>query len=360
MTRPPAARLVRLRFPLAFLLALGGASPAREAPNWVVTPPVSPGRIYGVGGATPGASDAEALERATEAAKVQVLAFLSSGLHGRLRRWDILRERQAAGKSTTFSREAATREETQLDVSATDLPGLVVAERALDRPGHAAYALAYLDCAVAEQALTGQVLLLQAEGSGLLQEPPGAPLPAALGHLRGIRSLRDRCALLTRQADLLQAAGIPPGIRADLQRLATDLDQASAALQHRLTVGARAPAHGLGPEVQAILHTTSARLGFGWSNENPALPLGITIRSGQGPSGGPLVPYPADPGDPELIGLRATVRISLLDANGTVQDGFDLPVRGIGIDPATALLALEQALERELPARFQAFLEQAR
>jgi len=70
------------------------------------------------------------------------------------------------------------------------------------------------------------------------------------------------------------------------------------------------------------------------------------------------VPYLADPSDPELIGLRATVRISLLDAGGRVQDGFDLPVRGIGVDAASALWALDRALGRELPVRFAAFLEQ--
>ena len=126
------------------------------------------------------------------------------------------------------------------------------------------------------------------------------------------------------------------------------------------TIGATTTEGRLGPEVQAILHTTAVRLGFAWTGGNPKLPLRIEVRAGQEQSAGPLEPYPASPEDPELVGMRATVRIALLDAAGPVQDGFDLDVRGIGVDPASALQALEQSLRRMLPARFQAFLEQPR
>ena len=113
------------------------------------------------------------MERATQNAKVQVVAFLGSDLRGRLTHSDLLHERRASGNAPVFSRETATLEVTELEVTATDLPGLVVAERCLDRQGHAAYALAYLDCAVAERALGERVGLLMAEGEDLLGKSPG-------------------------------------------------------------------------------------------------------------------------------------------------------------------------------------------
>jgi hypothetical protein len=212
---------------------------------------------------------------------------------------------------------------------------------------------------VAERVLTERVGLLQAETANLLGHPPCSEPQTTLAHLARIRSLQSRRQRLADQASLLQAAGLPPAIPAELQRLAGDLDQAAASLRTALTIGARFQGDGLGPEIQAILHATAVRVGFGWSGEAPALLLCIKIYAGQERKEGPLVPYPATPDDPELVGLRATVRISLLDAGGTVQDGFDLVVRGIGVDAASALWALEQALRRELPSRFEAFLEQA-
>jgi len=360
MTFPSGQGPAGLTLPLVALLVLGGVSPAREAPAWVNTLPTRPGRVYGVGGAALGTSGADALDRAAQNAKIQVVGFLGSGLRGRLSYSDLLRERRSSNHATFFSREAATMDATELDVSATDLPGLVVVERFLDRSGNTAYALVYLDCSVAERVLAERVHLLRAAVTDLLCQPPGSGLQTAIPRLAGIRSLRSRCRRLTDQAALLQATGLPPAIPAELQRLADDLYRAAAGLRPALTLGAPAQREGLAAEIQAILRETAVRLGYAWSGESPAMPLRIEIHAGQERSEGPLVPYPANPDDPELVGLRATVRISLLDAGGTVQDGFDIPVRGIGVDEASALGALEQTLHRELPVRFQAFLEQAR
>jgi len=347
-------------FPLAVLLALGDVCAAREAPSWVHVPPVRPGRVYGVAGAALGASEAEAMDRAVQNAKVQVVAFLGSSLRGRLSHSDLLRERRTSAAAPEYNRETATLEATELDVSAMDLPGLVVAERSLDRPGRAAYALVYLDCAVAERVLAQRVSLLLAEAIELLGQPPGPALRTSLARLAGIRSLGSRCRRLTDQAALLQAAGLPAAIQRELRRLAGDFDREATGLRSALTLGASVQGGGLGPEIQAILHATAVRLGFGWTGEAPALPLRIEVYAGQKRSEGLLVPYPATPDDPELVGLRATVRIELLDAGGAAQDGFDLPVRGIGVDEASALGALLQALRRELPDRIEAFLAQMR
>jgi len=290
---------------------------------------------------------------------MEVLARLRVGIRGETTVTETLAQQQASGAAARGSSQQYVRQTGTLTVAALDLPGLVVAERYLDRQAGSAYALAYLDVAVAEQSLADQIRALGAEWANFRALPVTPGLRPAVTRLQQIKAFQARTRGLEDEASLLVAAQVPVALRSRAQELGLDMARELAGVQPFLTMGARVEGGDLGADVVALLRNVAIRQGFIWTQNSPALTLVIDLRSArQGVNLSRRTWFDVDASVPDLVGTRAMIRVALADASGEAQDSFDLEVKGVGADPFSSERALRKELLKVLPVRFAAFLRE--
>jgi hypothetical protein len=119
--------------------------------------PEAPGRLYAVGSADLGAGKGQAIARASDRARLEVVARLRATVKGQTSVTTRIRELQRAGKGTVGAGERVTRDEVSVGAKAEDLPGLAVEQTFTDAPGRTVYALAYLDLAQARAVLSARI-----------------------------------------------------------------------------------------------------------------------------------------------------------------------------------------------------------
>ena len=341
---------------LAF--AMTGLCHGQMAPSWINKAyPETPGRIYAVGTATVAPSEARALEQAAQNARFEVIARLKVGIQGTTTVTETMSQQQKSGSAAIGSSQQYVRQDGTMTVKAVNLPGLVVEERYLDTKAGAAYALAYLDVAVAEGALTDQIGALRSDWKNLAGTPAEPGLRPAITRLQQIKALQLQAAELGSQAALLIAAGVPASLRAETQTLAQEMGRAIGTAQKFLTMGARVEGGDLGADVLVLLRTAAIQQGFLWTQKEPAITLLIELRGAkQGVNINRKTWWDVDARVPDLVGTRAMIRVSLAGADGEAQDSFDLAVKGVGTDAFSSEQALLKELKKTLPVRFQAFL----
>ena len=338
-------------------LSLPAIFQAQVAPPWIKVLPERTGHVYALGSAPVTSSEAKALELAAQNARFEVIARLRVAVQGSTVISTTSTEQRSTGSAATGTRQQSVRQDGTTSVQAMNLPGLVIEERYMDRRGATAYALAYLDSAVAERSLVDQVGALEADWTGLKADEIQTGLRPSITRLQRIKALQIRATELESQAALLIPAGLPTSVRSGVQGLGREMSREITAVQKFLTMGAKVQGGDLGQDVVALMRNTAIKQGFIWTQKDPAINLVIELRGAkQNVNIYRKTWWDVDASTPDIVGTRASIRISISDASGDVQDSFDMAVKGVGVDVFSSEQALLRELKRTLPARFQAFL----
>ncbi len=109
------------------------AAPAR--PAWIATLPDQAGRLYALGTAQLAGSESDAINRASDRARLEVVTRLRATVRGRTSVTTRTSETRQAGAASGAG-ERQVRDEMSVGAEAEDLPGLVV-ERNLHGPARA-------------------------------------------------------------------------------------------------------------------------------------------------------------------------------------------------------------------------------
>ncbi len=117
------------------------------------------------------------LRQVSDNARADVIARMRANVKADTRVTTTYRRARGAG-ATTASRTQNAQIGTEVQARATDLPGLVVEETFMDRPGGTGYALAYLDLGIAQQELQTRLDGIKAD---LSAERAGAGHPGQAG-----------------------------------------------------------------------------------------------------------------------------------------------------------------------------------
>ena len=151
---------------LSLLAGQVSAAPAAGRPSWIeALPPPVAGRLYALGSADLGASESEAITRASNRARLEVVTRLRASVKGRTSVATHTAELGRNGAQAVGYGERQVRDEVSVTAQAEDLPGLVVERTYVDNPGprgsgRSAFALAYLDLGQASNALAGRLARL--------------------------------------------------------------------------------------------------------------------------------------------------------------------------------------------------------
>jgi len=122
-------------------------------PAWIAVLPEAPGRIYALGTADLGASEGQALTRAGDRARLEVVARLRTTVRGQTSVATRTGELRREGAGPAGAGERQVRDEVTVTTQAEQLPGLVVEQTYADPGSNTLYALAYLDLAQARATL---------------------------------------------------------------------------------------------------------------------------------------------------------------------------------------------------------------
>lgn len=348
-----------LRICLFVLAAIPACCQSSVPPVWIQSLPERAGRVYALGTATIGASEAKALEQAAQNARFEVIARLRVRVQGSTTVSATQTTHRSSGGAAVGSSQQQVRQEGSTSIQAIDLPGLVVEERFADRRTGAVYALAYLDVEAAAGDLASQIEAIREEEAALKQEGAPRELRPTIARLQRFRGLVAQCEALENQAALLIPAGVKASVRSGIQALGQGLSREAASVQKGLTMGARVEGGDLGQDILAVLRNAAIRQGFLWNPSQARLFLVVDLRARkQGVDIRRRVWWDFDQSRPDFVVARAMIRVGIADVKGNQQDSFDLSLKGVGTDSFTAEQALLRELKRELPNKFQIFLNE--
>lgn len=321
-----------------------GAPAAR--PAWLETLPEVPGRLYGMGTADLGALEGQAITRASDAARLEVVTRLRATVKGQTSAVTRTTERQAAGGPVAAFGDREVRASVSVSAQAEDLPGLVVERTYLDHAGRSAYALAYLDLAQAESTLASRLAGIAAGRARV----GGEVSRQARWRLRGLQDDLDR---LEATLDLLSVTGTGLASRAGLQAERAAVAGRLAALAQaelppldfsKLAVRLRTNLD-LPPGIEAYLIAQLTANGLVYRPLNPDLILALTFLGG--PRGPELI-Y-ADVDVYQGLTYRLDVNLQLLEGGGTAL-ARPAPIQIIqGGSPEGLVNAFRKQFERHLP-----------
>jgi hypothetical protein len=320
--------------PTLFLLVPVLAAPAPKPgiqPIWISVLPTLPGRVYGLGVAPLGVQggDAAGLRQATDNARTDVIARMRANIQGDTRITTRTQESRSVGAAATGNRTQDTEVATQVQAQASELPGLVVEETFLDRPGQTGYALAYLDLGLAQGELRTRLDALRADlevdrGAGGVRGKLVAAQALTKAHVE-VMKLDDL-------AGLLGGGGGDPALRAEVLRTRQDLERRMVAARGALTFGlAPAPGVDLDPDVVAVVRTAVLKQGMGWSNQNPLFSIALRVHSGHN---GVLVGRSAwwdRKRTPDFIIAQGSLGLTLVDSTGQEYESMSITAKGVGV-----------------------------
>lgn len=288
-------------------------------------------------------AEATALKQASDAARAEVITRLRASVKSDTQTSTRYQESRTTGGPTTASRSQSARMDTQVQSRATDLPGLVVEETYLDRAGRTAYALAYLDVAVAERELRTR---FAAQKEALTGAPIGGDVRSRLRRIQAFKGAQEEFGKLDDMASLLGAGGGDASLRADVRRAKLDLDNQLDALRASVTVGVAADP-GLDIDVKALLRNAVLQEGLGWADRNPELTIQMRLKTGKGKVNiGQKKWYDTDSSG-DFIVSRGALSLTLVDASGQAFESTQIEAKGVG----TSDMQSEQALLKDFKGR---------
>ena len=340
---------------LASLLSLQAPAPVR--PGWVERLPEAPGRLYALGTADLGSQEGQAITRAGERARLEVVARLRATVKGQTSVATQTRETQETGQKAVGTGIREVRDDVSVGVRAEDLPGLVVEQTFTDPGAGTVYALAYLDLAQAQTTLGSRLDRIREARVRQDREVTRR----ALWKLRKLTMDLDR---LEESIGLVALAGLAADLRPALQkeRAAVDkrLDELNGAdlppVDFSRTAMAVRANVDLPLGVETYLKTQVGACGLIARDMNPDLVLDLTF------SGGPKGPDFIYPDMDVYSGLsyRLEAKLTITEAGGAPLTR-SVPIAIVqGASPEGMVNQFRRQIERWLPrllAEFKAEMQ---
>ena len=263
---------------LPLLLVPVLAAPVVQPP-WIQVLPVQPGRVYGLGVAPLAGAEAAAVREASDNGRADVIARLRANVKADTRITTTTVETRGTGAAPAGTRTQSAQVGTEVQAQAADLPGLVVEETWLDRPGRTGYALAYLDLGIAQRELRTRFDTLNAE----LAAPSGEQgVRARLVRVQALKKAHAGLVQLDDLAGLLSGGGGDPDLRGEVLKTRLDTERQLLAARASLTFGlAPSPGLELDPEVAAAVRTAVLKEGMGWSRADPMFAITLRVKTGR-------------------------------------------------------------------------------
>ncbi|MGM0419188.1 MAG: LPP20 family lipoprotein [Thermodesulfobacteriota bacterium] len=143
-----------------------GPENPEEIPSWVYSPPSSQGYVYGVGMASIYASSGEALTRAKENARLELVKQLRVKVSGET---EASVKREISGGKSEITRSVFNYAKSS--VEETELPGIKIIETAVAKKDKQAYALAELNMSMAELDMTDQLESYDRQIQRIIESP---------------------------------------------------------------------------------------------------------------------------------------------------------------------------------------------
>jgi hypothetical protein len=270
---------------LAVLALLTGmALAAQTRPDWIEALPAAPGRLYAMGTGDLGGNEGQAIARASDRARLEVVARLRATVQGRTSVTTQTSELQR-GNAKAGAGQRQVRDEVSVGARADDLPGLVVERIFLDRSARTVFALAYLDLALARSGLAAR---LDQARAGRVRVGDEVSRKARWR----LRKIQEELNRVDESIGLLAATGVGLDLRPVLQAERTALDQGLQRLESRplppidlarTTMGLRANVD-FPPGIQSYLEGQVGECGLQFRDLNPDLILQLDFSGGsQGP-----------------------------------------------------------------------------
>lgn len=326
-------------------------------PLWIQTASQVEGRIYGVGSAMIATTEARALEQATQNARFEVLSVLRQSITGTLASTETMSIQQKSGQAATGSSQKYISQTGTATVQATNLPGLVIEERYVDKKAGNAWVLAYLDLRVAETSLKNQLGAQQVAYGSLLEDGKPGELRPAITRLQKMKAMLAKATILEDTANMIAPFGADNAIAPAAHRLCREMTKEIQVAQSDLVMGAQVQGGNLDQDVLAIIRNAAIAQGFVWNQQTAKIFLVVNLnRSKQAWDIQRKAWWQVDNRTPDLIGARANIRISIADAAGNEQDSFDLTAKGVAPTEVRAQMNLLKDIREQLPAKLNTFL----
>lgn len=326
-------RLTRIGAAVAILAGCNWTQ-AANLPSWVTGLPSSTGHVYAVGSANikEEGSEAKAITRAGEGAKVELLSTLRANVKSSQQSKATLKQR---GVSDESSFEEQVEKNTVITTSARDLPGLKIAETYIDHDNDSVYALADLDLSAATAELGRRQQQLETRLADLRgkTEPSLDDLGDAETFLKKNGPTLDMAALLVsrlgRQAGKIQAT------HDEYRALVMSLKKG-------ITFGLEQQA-ATGRDIGALMSAVTAA-GYSWSRQPRYT---FSIETGVKPR--------ADFAYGRNV-IKGTINLMLLDNNGTVLKTEKLAGSGTGTSEVKAQEALDRRFDEQIGDAIRSWL----
>ena len=288
--------------------------PAEGRPAWVETLPAASGKLYAVGTADLGRGEAEAINRASGRAKLEVVARLRATIQGITSITVRTAEGPGASGRANGTGDREVWDEVRVETRAEELPGLVVERTYADPKAGTLFALACLDLAQARATLSARLDLLRETRDSLGEE-------ASRKARWRLRKLVDDLTRLDALIRLLSSTGtgldLRPRLLAERAAVEKRLDQLEGrelpALDLAKTAVALRSNIDLPPGIAAALEADIVACGLLHRDLNPDLILDLTFSGG---SKGPEF-ISVDMDIYEGVSYRMDVRMTILDGEGT-------------------------------------------
>jgi len=356
-----------------FAILLGGALGA-QAPNirqglvkpmWITALPEQAGRVYAMGLAQVASSEAQAITQASQSARGEVLSRLRSNVKSETNVSTRATMTQSSGSKATGTSEQQVGQNTRIQASATELPGLVVEETWVDAKNGTAYALAYLDVPVAERELRAR---FEAQKNDLFQEgdTPTAPRER-MRMLSRLKVAQTEFAKLDDMAGLLAAGGGDPKLRSQVRAAKLSVDRQMEGLRASLTLSLEG-AKGA-TQIAGVLRNAALKAGLGWVERGGEFQLVMDFRSDSktakvdvqhqqwnGWWWGGWVTHTTTK-DTGIIVARGILTITLRDRAGTEYESVDIEAKGVGVSDFQAENRLKEDFRTKVEKTFSQWLE---
>jgi len=299
-------------------------------PAWISVLPSQPGRVYGLGVAALAGNDAQALRQASDNGRADVISRLRANIKADTQITTTYQESRATGAAATGTRTQTAQVGTEVKAQATDLPGLVVEETFLDRPGRSSYALAYLDLDIAQRELQTRLDTLKADLAAPRAEQG---VRSRLIEAQALKKAHGDLLQLDDMAGLLSGGGGDPVLRADVLKTRLDVERKMVAVRAAITFGlAPTPGLDLDEDVKDVVRTTVLKEGMGWSDHSPMFSITLRVRAGNNPVNVGKRTWWDYQKSPDFIIAQGALNLTLVDSSGQQYESVTIVAKGVGVN----------------------------
>lgn len=334
-------------------------------PIWVTTLPEQAGRVYAMGVAKVDASEADAINAAGQAARSEVLSRLRATVKSDTSVTTRATMTKEMGGKATGSSEQTFGQQTRIQASATDLPGLAVEETWVDAKGGTVYALAYLEVPVAERELRSR---FNARKADLFQEGDSPTEPRERMRMLGrLKAAHTDLAKLDDMAALLAAGGGDAKLRAQVREGLLSVERQMEQLRASLTLSLEGASGAT--QVASVVRNAALKAGLGWTQQGGEFQLVLDYRTDaktakvdqqhQNWNGwwrGGWVSHTVTR-DTGIIVARGILTITLRDRAGTEYESVDIEAKGLGVTEFQAENKLKDDFKAKVEKTFGKWLE---